>query len=186
MHVPIETRKIADIATWMNASEDIPAKNFPEVLQGIFFMDGNPLPDDCLTLQNRHWDDKNLQLTVPVAAPHQWTFHRSIFGWLLLVGAWLPRFRYTIEFEDSGLIQAQITPYFFGIPIPKWIVNPTMCQDAESSGGDTWQRKNLWLGGIPYIGEYVMRRVVTAKGTQTPAFEKMLSRIGSECFIVTQ
>ena len=153
MHVPIETRKIADIATWMNASEDIPAKNFPEVLQGIFFMDGNPLPDDCLTLQNRHWDDKNLQLTVPVAAPHQWTFHRSIFGWLLLVGAWLPRFRYTIEFEDSGLIQAQLTPYFFG---------------------------------IPYIGEYVMRRVVTAKGTQTPAFEKMLSRIGSECFIVTQ
>jgi hypothetical protein len=27
-----------------------PPAELPEVLQGIFFMDGNVLPDDCLTM----------------------------------------------------------------------------------------------------------------------------------------
>lgn len=181
MLIPIAAQQMADIATWMNTES---TDNFPEVLKGIFFMDGNPLPDDCLILQNLQWDEKTFCLTLPVAGPQQWTFHRSVLGWLLLVGAWLTRFRYTIQFEDSGLIEAQITPYFFGIPIPKWLVNPTMCQDESAPNGDIWQRKNIWLGGIPYIGEYVMRRVVDEKGKETPALQAMLNKVGAECLIV--
>ena len=43
----IEKKQLKDIANWMKVEH--PAE-LPEVLQGIFFMDGNVLPDDCLTM----------------------------------------------------------------------------------------------------------------------------------------
>ena len=179
----VTTQRMEDIATWMDRPT---SEGFPQVLKGIFFMDGNPLPDDCLTLQNLEWNAKTSCLTVPVAAPLQWTFHRSILGWLLLFGAWLTRFRYDIQFEDDSLIQAQIIPIFLGISVPKWIVSATMCQDESTDKGDIWQRKNVWLGGVPHIGEYVMRRVVDADGQQTENFQAMLKKVDEECLVVSQ
>ena len=43
----IEKKQIKDIANRMKVEH--PAE-LPAVLQGIFFMDGNVLPDDCLTM----------------------------------------------------------------------------------------------------------------------------------------
>jgi len=41
------------MANWMKVEH--PAE-LPEVLQGIFFMDGNVLPDDCLTVYSSDWN----------------------------------------------------------------------------------------------------------------------------------
>ena len=43
----IEERRFDDIQTWMSTGQ---GTNLPEVLQGIYFMDGNKLAEDCLTL----------------------------------------------------------------------------------------------------------------------------------------
>jgi len=43
----IEKKQLKDIANWMKVEN---LAELPEVLQGIFFMDGNVLPDDCLTM----------------------------------------------------------------------------------------------------------------------------------------
>ena len=43
----IEEKQLKDIANWMKVE---PPAELPEVLQGIFFMDGNVLPYDCLTM----------------------------------------------------------------------------------------------------------------------------------------
>jgi hypothetical protein len=43
----IETRQLNDIGTWMKQDRET---DFPDILKGVFFMDGNPFPDDCLTL----------------------------------------------------------------------------------------------------------------------------------------
>ena len=181
MAVSIVNQKLDNIATWMNPT---PSDSLPDVLKGIFFMDGNPLPDDCITLRNLEWNEKTRSLTVVVGAPLQWTFHRSIFGRLLLLGARLVRFRYLIEFEDSTLFNGQVVPIVLGIRTPLWLVNATMCRDANAENGDIWQRKNVWLGGIPYIGEYVLRRIVDADGEYTPAFQNMLEKVNPECLVV--
>jgi hypothetical protein len=178
----IETQRLDAIATWM---KPLKTTNLPAVLKGVFFMDGNPLPDHCITMENLDWDAENLMLLLPVSAPVQWTFHKSFPGWLLLRAAQLARFSYNIKFADDTLQQAQVLPIGFGISVPTWLVYATMIR-AENSSGDIWLRKNVWLGGVPRIGEYTLRRVVDAEGQYTAAFTDMLTKVADECLIVKQ
>jgi hypothetical protein len=177
---PVEPKELKDIATWMTPSK---ATDLPPLLKGIFFMDGNPLPDTCLTLNNLEWDSVNNSLKLPVAAPLQWTFHRNFRGLLLLRLAQISRFTYKLQFEDATLQRSQIIPFLLGIPMPTWLVYLTMERDADSNG-DVWHRRNLWFGGVPRIGEYTMRRVVDAAGQTTPAFNAMLKKAPNECWAV--
>lgn len=179
----IEKKQLADLATWMTA---IAPTSLPAVLTGVFFMDGNPLPDTCITFYNQEWDAQTNSLVLPVSAPVQWTFHDSLAGWLLLRSAQLARFTYRIQFTDATLQQAQITPVLLGITVPKWIVNATMERDGSATNGDTWNRRNIWLGGVPRIGEYTLRRVVDVEGDYTPAFKPMLEKVQNECLIVAR
>jgi hypothetical protein len=178
----IEIQRLDAIANWMKS---VKTTNLPDILKGVFFMDGNPLPDHCLTMNNLDWDEKTLTLVLPVFAPIQWTFHRSFAGRLLLFSAQLSRFSYKITFTDDTLQQAQVTPIGFGIPVPTWMVNATMSREANSNG-DIWARKNVWFGGIPRIGEYTLRRVVDAEGRYTPAFTEMLTKVDDECLIIVE
>ncbi|MDJ0702227.1 MAG: hypothetical protein QNJ46_03015 [Leptolyngbyaceae cyanobacterium MO_188.B28] len=179
----IETQKLDDIATWMIP---IQSTNLPSVLSGVFFMDGNPLPDDCLTMNNLMWDEETNSLILPVSAPVQWTFHRSVLGWLLLRGAQLSRFRYKIQFDDESLQRARIIPIIFGVPVAKWMIHASMCRAENSENGDIWLRKNLWFGGLSRVGEYVLRRVVDEAGQHTPAFQDMLSKVKLDCLVVAR
>ncbi|MEO1431339.1 MAG: hypothetical protein AAFV71_20205, partial [Cyanobacteria bacterium J06633_8] len=100
MTIQIENKQLDNIATWMKSVEET---NLPNILKGVFFMDGNPLPDDCITMYNLEWDAENNTLFLPVFGQLQWTFHNSIPGRLLLIGAWLSQFTYKIQFEDETL-----------------------------------------------------------------------------------
>ncbi|MDZ7994839.1 MAG: hypothetical protein RM022_001805 [Nostoc sp. EfeVER01] len=177
----VEKKQLNNIAIWM-----IPIKetNLPSVLKGVFFMDGNPLPDTCITMYNLEWDIENRTLLLPIFAPLQWTFHDSIAGWILLRSIQWLKVSYKIQFEDETLQQAQITPILLGIPISKSIVSFTMSQDKNSLNGDIWHRKNVWLGGLSRAGEYTLRRVVDKDGCYTPAFNDMLTRVQNECLVI--
>lgn len=177
----IETRSLDDINTWMISTQET---GLPATLQGVFFMDGNPLPDTCMTMYNVAWDAENLSLFIPVSGRLQWNFHRTLPGLLLLRAAQIARFGYKIKFTDASLQASEIIPYGFGIAVPKWIVDLTMFQIDGSTNGDIWKRKNIWLGGIPYIGEYILRRVVNADGSYTPAFPDMLNKAPRQCLVV--
>lgn len=180
MPTTIAVKRLDTIADWMTPIEPT---DLPLSLKGIFFMDGNPLPDDCLTFYNLAWDTATRTLFIPVTAPLQWTFHNSVSGWLLLQGARLSRFTYKIQFRDDALEWAQITPYTFGIRVPRWIVDPTLFREPGTNG-DLWYRKNVWFGGLPRVGEYILRRVVDVEGCYTPAHKDMLERINPECLVV--
>jgi hypothetical protein len=179
----IENKNLNDIATWMISVRET---GLPDILKGVFFMDGNPLPDTCITMYNVEWDSQNLSLFVPVYGLVQWTFHKSIPGWFLLLGAQIGQFGYQIKFDNATLESAQITPFLLGFPIPKWIFDLTMYQIDDSRNGDTWKRKNLWFGGSIRIGEYTLRRVVNADGSYTPAFRDMLNKAPNECLVVVK
>jgi hypothetical protein len=183
MIASIEKKQLDNIATWMIP---ITETNLPSPLKGVFFMDGNPLPDDCITMYNLEWDKQNLSLVLPVFAPVQWTFHNSILGWLLLIGAQLARFTYKIQFEDETLQRSQIIAFTFGLQIPKWILDFTMIQDENSKNGDLWQRKNVFFGVIPGIGDYILRKVVDEEGKYTPAFKDMLTKVKNDCLVIVR
>ncbi|MDJ0620020.1 MAG: hypothetical protein QNJ63_25315 [Calothrix sp. MO_192.B10] len=183
MTLTIEQKQFDDIATWM---KPIKETKLPDILKGVFFMDGNPLPDDCITMYNLEWDTQNLFLLLPVFGELQWTFHPSIQGRALLFAAWLTRCTYKIQFEDETLRQARIIPLIFDIPIPTWIVSFTMSQVENSQNGDTWERKNSWFGGISSIGEYTLRRIVDKDGNYTPAFQNMLAKVQKNCLVVAR
>jgi hypothetical protein len=178
----IETQRLDAIATWMKV---IKITDLPAILTGIFFMDGNPLPDYCITFYNLDWDSQNRTLLLPVSGPRQWSFHRSLPGLVLLRGAQLLRFTYKIQFADDSLMQAQVIPLVLGIPIPTWLINATMSR-AQNSNGDIWDRKNLWFGGIARIGEYTLRRIIDAEGANMPAFADMLNKVDEKCLIITE
>ncbi|BAY09423.1 hypothetical protein [Calothrix sp. NIES-2098] len=181
MNQSIEKKQLDNIATWML---QIAETKLPTPLKGVFFMDGNPLPDTCITMYNLEWDTQNLSLVLPVYGPVQWTFHDSLPGFLLLVGAQLSRFTYKIQFEDATLKRSQIIPFAFGLQIPQWLANFTMTQDENSQNGETWQRQNVWLGFITGFGDYTLRKVVDEDGRYTPAFNDMLAKAPNECLVI--
>ncbi|MEG4527826.1 hypothetical protein QUB61_34650 [Microcoleus sp. C2D2] len=77
----IKKKQLKEIANWMKVEH--PAE-LPEVLQGIFFMDGNVLPDDCLTMYSSDWNNDQLTLLLRVFDPVIWTFHSSMKGRMLV------------------------------------------------------------------------------------------------------
>ncbi|AHJ29869.1 hypothetical protein PN465_17825 [Nodularia spumigena CS-584] len=181
MSKTIEKKQLENIATWMKPIEQT---NLPTALKGVFFMDGNPLPDDCITMYNAEWDTQQLTLVLPVFAPVQWTFHSSIGGWFLLRAVQFTQLTYKIQFEDESLRRSHIIPFVLGWRIPKWLFNATMNQDKNSHNGDIWQRENLWLSLIPQFGNYTLRRIVDEDGRYTPAFNNMITKVANECLVI--
>lgn len=182
MNITIEKKQIKDIATWMQVEHPT---ELPEVLQGIFFMDGNGLPDYCLTMQSAEWNPENLTLLLRVFDPIIWSFHSSPAGRMLLHFVHFSRFTYLFRFSDETLQHAHITPIVFGFSVPQWIVDFLIDRDPNTPNGDIWYRKNSFFGG-PADSGYVLRRVVDKNGDRTPAFQDMLSKVDDDCLIIAK
>ena len=176
----IEKKQIKDIATWMQVEH--PAE-LPGVLEGIFFMDGNGLPDYCLTMQSSEWNADNLTLLLRVYDPVIWSFHSSTAGRMLLELVKFSHFAYLFHFSDATLQHGQITPIVFGWYVPQWLVDFLIDRDPNTPSGDIWHRRNSFFGRPPESG-YTLRRVVDKDGNHTSAFQEMLSKVDSDCLII--
>ena len=154
----VEQRKLEDIGTWMLAGK---RPEVPEVLRGVFFMDGNPLPEDCGTFQGLDWNAETRTVAVPMFGHLQWTYEDSSRGRRLLFGAKF--FRNTLEFrfEDDSLREARITPIFFGFfRMPWWLTEYTLTRVEDDTNGDTWYRRNSRLFRSRPFGGYTLRRIL--------------------------
>lgn len=178
----IKKKQLKDIVTWMKVKHPT---ELPEVLQGIFFMDGNGLPDDCLTMYGSEWNADTLTLLLPVFAPVRWTFHSSTAGRILLHLVRFSRLTYSIRFSNETLQRAHITPILFRWYVPQWIVDFLMDRDESNPNGDIWHRKNSWFRRPPN-GGYTLRRIVDKDGKDTPAFQDMLSKVDNDCLIIVK
>ena len=176
----IEKKQVKDIATWMQVEHPT---ELPEVLEGVFFMDGNGLPDDCLTMYSSEWNADNLTLLLRVFDPVIWTFHSSTAGRMLLHFVKFARFTYLFRFSDATLQHGHITPIVFGWSVPQWLVDFLIDRDPNSPNGDIWYRTNSFFGRPPDSG-YTLRRIVDKDGNYTPAFQDMLSKVDSDCLII--
>ena len=180
----IEERRFDDIQTWMSTGQ---GTNLPEVLQGIYFMDGNKLPEDCVTLNaSASWNPEILTLSIRVCDPFQWTFESSPAGRKLLQQNKSQRLLIKIRFQDDTLRRADVIPLFYGIKLPRWILGFEMNQSEDSVDGMTWYRKNNGFFGLIPLGGYVLRKIVDKNGKKTPAFNDMFAKVQETCIVVTK
>ena len=173
-------RQLNDIANWMLADK---TTEIPEILQGVFFMDGNPFPDDCLTLQGAEWNASSLTLVVQVFAPFQWTFAPTDGGRRLLTFARFTKLTYDIQFDET-LKSAQITLILFGQRLPKWIADLSMVQTSNSIDGSEWYRKNSWFMGLSNAWEYTLRKILHPNGQHTSKFNELEPKIPKEFLVI--
>ena len=178
----LEERRFEDIDTWMSTGQ---GTNMPEVLQGIFFMDGNPFPEDCVTL-NSTWNAETRTLKFPTFGPLQWTFHASEEGRNLYNRIKSRHGVIKIRFQDNTLRRAFVIPKFFGIPFPRWLMEWTMIQTPDSVNGETWLRRNTIFFRLISRGGYTLRKIVDHKGQKTPAFNKMLTQVQETCLVAVE
>jgi hypothetical protein len=183
-NITIEERRFDDIQTWMSTGK---GTDLPEVLQGIYFMDGNNLPEDCLTLNAcASWNPETLTLSVRTHDPFQWTFHPSVAGRRLLQNNKSQKLLINILFQDDTLRRADVIPQFYGIPFPRWILGFEMIQTEDSVDGMTWYRRNNIFFGLIPAGGYILRKIVDKNGQKTPAFNNMLAKVQETCIVVTK
>lgn len=178
----IKTEQLKEIATWMVVEQ--PTK-LPEVLQGIFFMDGNGEPDSCLTMHGAAWNADSLTLVLPVFAPMIWAFNASAAGRRGIHFVKFTRLTYAIRFEDDTLQRAHIAPILFGWQIPQWLMDFLMYRDLDDLEGAVWHRQNVLLQRWTR-GEYTLRRVVDRNGKPTSVFAEMLSKVDSDCLVIAK
>ncbi|MEQ8997772.1 MAG: hypothetical protein RID53_14865 [Coleofasciculus sp. B1-GNL1-01] len=180
--VTSETRQLNDIATWMRQDRET---DLPDILQGVFFMDGNPLADDCCTLEGGQWNANSRTLFLPVFAPFQWTFQVSEQGRQLLNFVNFAKVTYKFEF-DPTFRYAIIIPIVFGLSIPTWLVEFSMIQMDNDMQGNTWKRKNSWLLGLSDTGEYTFRKIVDKNRQYTLIFYEVQPKISRELLVITK
>ena len=178
----IEERRFDRIQTWMSTGK---GTDLPDVLKGIYFMDGNKLPDDCFTM-NAQWDSDSLTLFMGVFDPLQWTFHPSISGRLLLKLVQLFKVVYEIRFQDDTFRRADAIPTALGIRLPLWIVAFEMNQTEDSIDGSTWDRRNVGLFRSIPLGGYILRKIVDRDGQKLPTFDNMLTKVRETCIVVSE
>lgn len=178
-----EERQFKNIGNWMPTGR---GTNLPEVLQGIFFMDGNPFPEDCMTF-NSTWDAENRTLKFKVFGLQQWTFHATVVGriWLSLVrilGAGVE-----VRFQDDNLRHAVVRPTMYGLfSMPRFLMEWTMTQTQDSVNGETWDRRNTIFFGMFPAGGYVLRKIVDHKGQKKVAFNQMLTQVQETCLVIDE
>ncbi len=156
----MQVRKVRteDADKWMGRNEAV-----PESLRGVFYMDGNPQPDDLICFEAGNWDGK--ELVMLVCGPRCWSFQDNWKGRLLFWIMKVLRFGFRFHFEE-GLKDVSITPYVRGVRMPEWLVLFHMVRIDE----DRWERNNIFFG-FWRLANYMMRRIFDAERRPVPGVD---------------
>ncbi len=159
------------------------ATGTPENLQGLWWMDGNPLADEVVSFAGLDFEEiiedgelVGYRTEIPVYDEGIWSWHDSVAGRLLYglvltqrlvyVGVFNPDFTY-------GEVTPTIRPLSFlpTVTIPRsMLVDFTMTQVTE----DEWSRDSVILG---QASSYRFRRIVDGSGKRLPAYDAYVQAI---------
>ena len=167
----LEAKSCNTVDEWMDTGV---GSNIPLDLRGIFFMDGNPMPEDVVTMsgEGTTWNPDTLTLEVQVLDSLRWTFRaRTPLGRIYLAGLRLLDIRLFLEFKDETLREGIMKSELRGIPFPQFLIAYPFTQTGEN--GETWHRPSVFFGGLFSI-DYTLRKIVDPYGNKMePAFSKM-------------
>ncbi|GAB5365948.1 hypothetical protein AAMO2058_001102200, partial [Amorphochlora amoebiformis] len=95
----------------------LPPTTIPENLRGVWWMSGNPQPDDLTCLHRSIWYPSQRRLRIYLTGMDSWTWHDSVVAWTRAWSTATFRANYNFYF-DEDLKKAYIIPQMFGIAVP--------------------------------------------------------------------
>eukprot|EP01084_Bolivina_argentea_P125219 221878_1 len=158
--------------------------SIPSQYRGIFYMDGNPLPDEIFTFEAGQWFEQDKLLILPVN-DNNWTYHNNCKGkCVIFTLVW--HAKYYVHFNDD-LTYAYIVPTglkFLGcgehIRLCKCCVFPTLKRIKDNE----YARVNKCCCGCFETGNYTLKRVIDENGKQLDGFELLNKIENDECITV--
>jgi len=172
----------ADIDQYLPLGND--STGTPDNLQGLWWMDGNPLADEVVSFASATFvpvygenGEVSYATTLAVYDEGVWTWHDSPAGRLLYDVVNRTKLTYYGVFNADftfGQVTPIITPLPEGAPValpPSMIVDFTMTKVAP----DEWSRDSILLGK-KYT--YRFRRIVDGQGRHLPAWDDYIAYIG--------
>ncbi len=154
----------------------------PKNLQGLWWLDGNPLPDEVMSLASARWSkiEKNgrvvgYEAVIPVYDQGIWAWHDSLPGRFLYSLVLASRLTYIARF-NADFSFGQITPKFIplqflpGVEIPASLLvdfTMTLVDDGE------YQRDSILFGARH---SYRFRRIVDGEGNRLPAYDEFVEK----------
>jgi hypothetical protein len=149
---------------------------------GLWYMNGNPLPDEILSFAGVKKDEKKGDYFARVYDEKIWTWSDNISGRLLYEAVRTTALTYRIKKVNSTAYH--VTPTFF---LPPYLLNlPISISDAfveflivRTADPNLWARPSKFFGKS--VGAYEFTRIVYANGTRTEKYaQNYLSNIDSK------
>lgn len=143
------------------------SSGFPGLLQGLWWMDGNPLPDELLSLGGSTWNPETRTTRIQVYGERVWSWHGNLLGRGLYALTYLSRLDYELRFDDD-LSTGTITPIIrvFGseVRIPERVAKLTLRLVRDGH----WLRESCFFGLFYHV--YDLRRIVRGDRSRLDAF----------------
>lgn len=139
------------------------ADGLPEVLQGLFWMDGNPNPDELISFANSDWNEAEKTASIKVYDADIWSWHDDFAGRALYELALRTELTYKFKFSDD-LSQMTIKPYInlagLSLAPPEFLLK----FGSRYVSDKLWIRESSFFGQD--VGTYNLRRVVDENGVR--------------------
>ncbi|MBC7658267.1 MAG: hypothetical protein H7249_01010 [Chitinophagaceae bacterium] len=172
---PYELRKIPlrDIDHQMAIGSDVTGT--PKNLQGLWWMDGNPMADEVMSFASTEWTDilKDGEVvghtaSIPVYDQGVWSWHDSFAGRCMYEWALGAHLRYNLSFNEDftdGHVTPEIKPFAMrhGMKPSGHFVEFTMVKVPANE-----YRRDSTIGGRTRT--YRLRRIVDGEGNRLPSF----------------
>ncbi|KAJ3411703.1 hypothetical protein HDV05_001813 [Chytridiales sp. JEL 0842] len=158
----------------------------PEAFHGIFYMMGNPLPDELVSLANGKWDSNDNTYNLRVYEENMWSWTNSLAGRLLYESVRTFALTYKMRFQvdkNTGAASASVEPVFY---TPTWLGNDRV-PIADIFANFTvlpTENPNIYIRRTTFLTvpatDYQFVKIFNGDGTPTPEYERTyLPRIGA-------
>ncbi len=160
------------------------ADGLPERLQGIFWMDGNPLPDELISFANSNWNEEEKTLAIKVYSNDVWSWHNNPAGRSLYELALFGELTYEFKFNDD-LTLMNITPV---LTVGGHRLSPP---EFLLKFGSRYVDDKLWLRDSAFFGQpvgtYNLRRVIDQNGVRDEkVWAAYLKQAPKSSFVIKQ
>jgi hypothetical protein len=161
--VPFRSDGIDQQMAIANGSNGVPA-----ALNGLWWMDGNPLPDKVVSFANAKWNEDERLATIEVYSDRVWSWHGDAKGLALYTFVRKFELVYELSFDETRKFAVIVPVIRIGavrVRVPESIVKFT----AREIQDGLWLRESYWKGEL--VHTYSFRRIVDGNGNREATFD---------------
>jgi hypothetical protein len=161
----------ADIDKYMVVGNKYNVPKEIEELQGLWYMNGNPLSDECFSLANSYYDPAKEAVIINVYEAGIWSFSPTTAGKNVYDISRTLGYTYELKRINIGwdIVPVGHWPPYLGnlnVVIPHAAARFTM---EPTEDPNIWIKRSYFFNGEAQ--DYTLQRIVYPDGTRTPLFE---------------